>query len=538
MSVVQVARSTHAMGAVIYAAYGRGKDAKERTQRAAALSYFSIDSAGTPEAWCQEGLQRVHGAATERKNEAFLITQSFSPEEFSGDNEKDVARVHGAGMELAAELAANSPYFVATHTDAKGGHVHNHIVVLNHDYSTGKGAPKSLKHHPSVRKANDSVMRDLGMEVTKQDEVHLTPVEAHALRQGRSIDPVPLDEINNDNWRHTLRQRVMELREDPAVETMDDFIELGLTHNVSIRSRQGRGKNKDKTYLTYALVDDNDNPLKVNNRRCSERASKLGTDFHFEQIQQRLREKQKEKQEEAKEAALAEAERQELERNEDEKSVYTTKETTDSAREEDSDRAKRFSRYDSAEKLLQEGEAADRDGNSKGPRRTAKWAEGVRQRLEEDSRVYRRGTTRPSGEAERPGGGERSAVKTDEGAVPQTDRTGLHTAQPDHDSRGDGTQRRDVPTAADGVEGAGRIFDKEREQRRGAIREDAGELGGDAQAPARAGGDQDGYSLTERGRRKDRRTRKRGFDELRRQLNEQAEKRDEKDAGNEFGPDF
>ena len=148
-------------------------------------------------------MQRVHGAATERKNEAFLITQSFSPEEFSGDNEKDVARVHGAGMELADELAANSPYFVATHTDAKGGHVHNHIVVLNHDYSTGKGAPKSLKHHPSVRKANDSVMRDLGMEVTKQDEIHLTPVEAHAIRQGRSIEPAAkLDEISNDNWRH------------------------------------------------------------------------------------------------------------------------------------------------------------------------------------------------------------------------------------------------------------------------------------------------------------------------------------------------
>lgn len=538
MSVVQVARSTHAMGAVIYAAYGRGKDAKERTPRAAALSHFSIDDASTPEAWCQKGLQRVHGAATERKNEAFLITQSFSPEEFSGDNEKDVARVHGAGMELAAELAANSPYFVATHTDAKGGHVHNHIVVLNHDYSTGKGAPKSLKHHPSVRKANDTVMRDLGMEVTKQDEVHLTPVEAHALRQGRSIDPVPLDEINNDNWRHTLRQRVMELREDPAVETMDDFIELGLTHNVSIRSRQGRGKNKDKTYLTYALVDDNDNPLKVNNRRCSERASKLGTDFHFEQIQQRLREKQKEKQEEAKEAALAEAERQELGRIEDEKSVYTTKETTDSDREEDSDRAKRFSRYDSAEKLLQEGEAADRDGNSQAPRRTAKWAGEVRGRLEEDARVYRQDATGLSGDAGRPGGGERKAVKSDRGAVPQTDRAGLRNGQAGHDSRGDGAQRHDVSPTAGGVEGSGRVFDKEREQRHGAIREDAGELGGDAQAPGRAGEDQDGYSLTERGRRKDRRTRKRGFEELRRQLNERAEKRDERDAGNEFGPDF
>lgn len=357
-------------------------------------------------------MQRVHGAATERKNEAFLITQSFSPEEFSGDNEKDVARVHGAGMELADELAANSPYFVATHTDAKGGHVHNHIVVLNHDYSTGKGAPKSLKHHPSVRKANDSVMRDLGMEVTKQDEIHLTPVEAHAIRQGRSIEPAAkLDEISNDNWRHTLRQRVMELREDPAVETMDDFIELGLTHNVSIRSRQGRGKNKDKTYLTYALVDDNDNPLKVNNRRCSERASKLGTDFHFEQIQQRLWEKQKEKQEEAEKAALQEAQSQEPERNEDEKPLYSTKATIDS------DRAERFRRYDRAEAALQEGEAADRSGNSQAPRRTAKWAGEVRERLEADAGVYRQEATGLSGEAGRPGGWARERLHSNVAAA-------------------------------------------------------------------------------------------------------------------------
>lgn len=531
MSVVQVARSTHAMGAVIYAAYGRGKDAKERTQRAAALSYFSIDRAGTPEAWCQEGLQRVHGAATERKNEAFLITQSFSPEEFSGDNEKDVARVHGAGMELAAELAANSPYFVATHTDAKGGHVHNHIVVLNHDYSTGKGAPKSLKHHPSVRKANDCVMRDLGMEVTKQDEVHLTPVEAHALRQGRSIDPVPLDEINNDNWRHTLRARVTALREDPDVETMDDFMELGLTHNVSIRSRQGRGKNKDKTYLTYALVDDNDNPLKVNNRRCSERASKLGTDFHFEQIQQRLREKQKEK-EEAEKAALQEAQSQELERNEDEKSLRSTRATIDS------DRAERLRRYDRAEAALQEGEAAGGQGNSESPRRTAKWAEEVRRRLEEDSRVYRPGSTGRSGDAGRPGEGEQKAVRSAGGAVQETDPTGLRAEQPGHDSRGDGAQRPDVSAAGDRGERSGPILDKVRQQRRGDIRKDAGELGGDAQAPAHAGGDQDGYSPIDRGHREDSKSRKRRNERVRRFFAEEAQDGNDGDAGDDVGPDF
>ena len=397
MSVVQVSRSTHAMGAVIYAAYGRGKDARGENQRAAHMSYFSLDAASSPRAWCTKGLNWVHGAATARKNEAFLITQSFSPEEFSSESESDVARVHGAGMELAQKVAPNSPYFVATHTDAEGGHVHNHIVVLNHDYSTGKGAPKKLKHHPSMRKANDEVMRDLGMEIAKQDEIHLTPVEAHAVRQGRSIDPAPLDEITNDNWRHTLRAHVMELSEDPAVETMEDFMDKSLLHNVSVRSRSGRGKNKDKTYLTYALVDDDEVPLKVNNRKCSERASKLGTDFQYEGIQEILQKKQQAKQQQKEAHAAFQAAEQQQERIDDEKSISQQEARAAAEGKRDAERKRRLT---TATALLEEGEAASGVADESGHRRTAEWAKEARAGLEEDG---------GDGQPVAPGDPERSA---------------------------------------------------------------------------------------------------------------------------------
>lgn len=533
MSVVQVSRSTHAMGAVIYAAYGRGKDAKERIPRAAAVSYFSTDSATAPETWCHKGLQRVHGAATERKNEAFLITQSFSPEEFSSDNERDVARVHGAGMELAAQMAPNSPYFVATHTDAKGGHVHNHIVVLNHDYATGKGAPKDLKWHSAVRKANDSVMHELGMEVTQQDEVHLTPVEAHALRQGRAIDPVPIDEVNNDNWRHTLRERITELREDPDVETMEDFVQLGLTHNVSIRSRQGRGKNKDKTYLTYALVDDNDKPIKVNNRKCSERASKLGTDFHYEQIHKRLQEKQQELQE-AEHAAFVAAQNQERKRIENEE--YFSQSNTKA--EEDREREERLRRYDRAAAALKEGEAAAADASAEGNRRTKKWARQALRGLEEDSAGQSRGDTELQDPTAGGTGGSRQAVETARNTGPTAEEPGVRAARKGDYSGSNGAQRSDVSPTAGRVEGSGRVLGEEREQRHSTRGEDAGQPGGNAQAPQSAREHQDGHQPQARRDKKNRRTRQRGNEALRRQFFAESRQPDDKDAGDEFEPDF
>lgn len=442
MSVVQVSRSTHAMGAVIYAAYGRGEDAREENQRAAHMTYFSLDAASTPKAWCAKGLDRVHGAATERKNEAFLITQSFSPEEFSSDSESDVTRVHGAGMELAQKMAPNSPYFVATHTDAKGGHVHNHIVVLNHDYSTRKGAPKTLKHHPSVRKANDAVMKDLGMEITGQDAVHLTPVEAHAVRQGRSIDPAPLDKLTNDNWRYTLREHVMDLVDDPEVETMEDFMSRSLLHNVSVRSRSGRGKNKDKTYLTYALVDDDEVPLKVNNRKCSERASKLGTDFQYEGIQEILREKQQDKEKQQKEAhaALVAAEQQQ-ERIEYEESIAQEEARAAAERKRDADYHRRFA---TAAALLEEGEAAGGIGDEAGHRRTAGWAKEVRAGLEEAEEGE---PTALSGVPGREEGSPRlpgQVLEADGTDSPAAEGAGAGATRPGNHPGGNGSQRHNV----------------------------------------------------------------------------------------------
>jgi len=53
---------------------------------------------------------------------------------------------------------------VVVHDDGKGGCVHAHITVLNHDTVTGK-APRDYRVHWQVKRANDSLMQEEGMEV-------------------------------------------------------------------------------------------------------------------------------------------------------------------------------------------------------------------------------------------------------------------------------------------------------------------------------------------------------------------------------------
>lgn len=278
MSVTKTAVSTRAMGAVIYAAYGRGEDAKNRTVRATKMSFWSQDLVGTPEAWCRRGLEDVKASKTKRTNQAILLTQSFSPDEFDKDNPEDIEKVHRAGVELAQELCPNSPYFVGTHADAKGGHLHNHIVVLNHDYKTGKAAPKKAKKHSFVKAANDRVMKRLGMQVLEAEPVHLTQQERRAQKQGKNINAVPLNQFTEDTWRATLRAQIDALAGDEKVQSMEDFFAYAPKFGLSIRRRAGKGHNAGKEFLSYALVDDDGKKVRLNGHGCQETAKRLGAD--------------------------------------------------------------------------------------------------------------------------------------------------------------------------------------------------------------------------------------------------------------------
>lgn len=105
--------------------------------RAAASSVVSATPNATPMQFVADTVAEI-ARHPRRINEAEIEIQSFHSDELSADDPFDVQLAHLAGLELARRLAPNTDVVVATHTDSKSGHLHNHIIYANHDRVTGR----------------------------------------------------------------------------------------------------------------------------------------------------------------------------------------------------------------------------------------------------------------------------------------------------------------------------------------------------------------------------------------------------------------
>lgn len=134
MSTVNVQPTTSARRAVTYALFGTGarreQHLKDGTSRAARYTCLME----SPEAIIARAEQV---SAIGRRNEMYTYTQNFSPEEFDVKNPEHIQRVHDLSVKLAKRMNS-ADFLVVTHTDSAGGHLHNHIYVVNHDNLTGK----------------------------------------------------------------------------------------------------------------------------------------------------------------------------------------------------------------------------------------------------------------------------------------------------------------------------------------------------------------------------------------------------------------
>lgn len=162
MSVVNVRPSVSAEDSISYAIYGVGKlknqHLRDGTTRAAAMT-CSLDSPS-------DFVRLAHdiARAKSRRVEVYSYVQAFAPDEFNVNSDADIRRVHELGVKLA-ERMHSAEFVVVTHTDAAGGHLHNHIYVMNHDRATGKSLTRYRSWTRGLHQLNDTLMKEQGCEV-------------------------------------------------------------------------------------------------------------------------------------------------------------------------------------------------------------------------------------------------------------------------------------------------------------------------------------------------------------------------------------
>lgn len=306
MSYVNIDRSKTVAAPTIYVVYGSLANAREGKLRAALVTAVTAEGlrqdnwAGVD--FITEGneLLRPH---TRRLNKCLTFIQSWSVDELDKNNPEDVQRAHDLGAETARRLAPNSPFLVATHIDSDGGCVHNHIIILNHDHLTGKAAPKSAGNFHNVKRVNDELMNEVGMEVLQPQGswVKLRQSEKAAIKAGISTDStgLGLHELNGYTWADAVRRRVDSLLEDKRVCGAS-----GATAGLQVAQEIAREYDlslvvNEHNALTIALVDKDGETLEYQSgvkrkrtRKAVDAGSKFGNGYSLDGIQQRIQEQQ------------------------------------------------------------------------------------------------------------------------------------------------------------------------------------------------------------------------------------------------------
>ena len=186
-----------------------------------------------------------------------MVTQSFSKDELDPRDPMTPMIVADAAYALAKEVALSSSCDAVVHLDSDGGNPHAHIMIANVDLVTGKVARENGLSHWVLKKANDKIMREMGLQVL---EPHTLAHDVNRSRSGEHAEGLTVDELSKNTWREFLADRVDEALLDPRSVDFDSLRAVAREHGVSIEkktSAKSEAEGRDPS-VTYALVDDND----------------------------------------------------------------------------------------------------------------------------------------------------------------------------------------------------------------------------------------------------------------------------------------
>ena len=281
MSITKQTTAVRAAAPIMYAHYGRPAD----TSRSRAAAWRSDFRSARHAIASIESMLKGSG----RKNQALMVIQSFSKDEFDPRDPMTPMIVADAAYALAKEVAPNSPCDVVVHLDSDGGNPHAHITIANIDLVTGKAARENGLAHWVLKKANDKIMREMGLQVL---EPHELAHDVNRSRSGKSAEGLTVDQLDKSTWREFLADRVDEAIQDPRSVDFDSLREVARELGVSIEkktSAKSEAEGRDPS-VTYALVDDNGEVRRFGRSKAACTARKLGADYQWSALHNTMKE--------------------------------------------------------------------------------------------------------------------------------------------------------------------------------------------------------------------------------------------------------
>ncbi|WIY83939.1 relaxase/mobilization nuclease domain-containing protein [Propionimicrobium sp. PCR01-08-3] len=222
-------------------------------------------------------------AGHKRRVKAHGMLVNFHPDELDVRNPDDLQRGGDLALELARRAFPNSPTMVVVHDDADGGHVHAHVVILNHDLVSGL-APKKNRTHAAIKRLNDTLMREEGMRVV--DDQYVAAREKWTDRRA-----------DLQAFEQSIGDRVAEAKEVALKGDLAAFNEVfeaecktrgvdvvRTEHVVDTDAREGRRKGDVEVGITYVARDEVTPGKRPRRRRKA--ASKLSSEFTDAGLQQ------------------------------------------------------------------------------------------------------------------------------------------------------------------------------------------------------------------------------------------------------------
>ena len=282
MSITKQTTTVRAAAAIMYAHFGKPADVKH-SRAAAWRSDFrnAYDAIASIDSMLK---------GTGRKNQALMVIQSFSKDELDPRDPMTPMIVADAAYALAKEVAPNSPCDVVVHLDSDGGNPHAHITIANVDLVTGRAAGENGLAHWVLKKANDKIMREMGLQVL---EPHELAHDVNRSRSGEHAEGLTVDELSKNTWREFLADRVDEALRDPRSVDFDSLRAVARELGVSIEkktSAKSEAEGRDPS-VTYALVDDNGEVRRFGRSKAACTARKLGADYQWSTLHDTMNER-------------------------------------------------------------------------------------------------------------------------------------------------------------------------------------------------------------------------------------------------------